>query len=131
MRRLGALALAVGLLPAASGGAACVAHWVGGDLHAQSPEHASSAHDAHAAHSAHMTPDHAAAEHGAPASPDAPPAHDTEAPCTALAACGVLAALESPTRPLPPDAPAVAVRSGQPLASPGPAPAPDVPPPRR
>jgi hypothetical protein len=162
MRRLGALALAVGLLPAASGGAACVAHWVGGDLHAQSAaqtsrvhathedatsghaahehathEDATSGHAAHE-HAAHMAPEHAAYAHGAHAngahadpSPDAPPAHDAEAPCTALAACGVLAAVESPARALSPNAPAVAVRSGEHLAPPGPAPAPDVPPPRR
>lgn len=136
MRRLFGLALAVGLLPAASGGAVCVAHWVGGELHAQSGIDASVADDAHATHSAHLAPqhaahEHAAHEHGAPASPGDPSSHETDAPCTALAACGALAAVESPGRPLPPVTPSFVVRTGQQLAPPGPASAPDVPPPRR
>jgi hypothetical protein len=125
MRRLFALVLAVGLLPAASGGAACVAHWVGGDLHAQSAGHA-----AHAEHAAHAPTAPTAAEHGGHG-PHAPPSHDTDAPCTALAACGVLAAVDTPTPALARVAPAAVVRSGVSLAPPGPAPAPDVPPPRR
>lgn len=152
MRRLFALALAVGLLPAASGGAACVAHWVGGDLHAQSAGHradepASHEHMAHAAYAPasheHMASDaHAPASHEhivhAPAEsehhqqgPHAPVSHDTEAPCTALASCGVLAAVDAPSPARTPTTPAAAVRSGVHLAPPGPAPAPDVPPPRR
>jgi hypothetical protein len=147
MRRLFALVLAVGLLPAASGGAACVAHWVGGDLHAQSAGHAAhegtshtqtsvepamhehAAHE-HVAHAAHAPTAPTAAEHGGHG-PHAPPSHDTDAPCTALAACGVLAAVDTPTPALARVAPAAVVRSGVSLAPPGPAPAPDVPPPRR
>jgi len=143
LRRACGLLLAIGLVPAASGGAVCLSHWgsaattssaAQADAHAaHAPAaHAPAAHEHHAALAhAHHAPDTAseAPASGAPAS-DAP-THDATAPCTALAACGVAAAPE-PTRQLAvPSLPHSNVRITEHALPRGPAHAPDVPPPRR
>jgi hypothetical protein len=126
LRRLVALLLAVGLLPAASGGSVCLSHW--GQV-ADAPDAVTTTggtDDAHAHHG------HA---HGQPSAPDdqsptGAPQTDAAPPCTALAACGVLVTVE-PTRPLAASTAvprAVAQRAH--AIPPGPASAPDVPPPR-
>jgi hypothetical protein len=141
LRRACGLLLAIGLVPAASGGAVCLSHWNGDAGRTAAPE--ASAHTAHAAHAPSAHDHHAPSAHeyhapdttsdaptsGAPAS-DAP-AHDAAAPCTALAACGVAAAPE-PTRQLAvPSLPHSNVRITEHALPRGPAHAPDVPPPRR
>jgi hypothetical protein len=131
LRRTCGLLLAIGLLPAAAGGAVCLEHQAGhraavptvdlpaddgpaGDPHAHQPHHA------------HQPPGHPGPEPSGHL-----PAHDGSAPCTALAACGGVAVLEPTRAPAATPAPR-AVLGGAGLALPtGPARTPDVPPPRR
>jgi hypothetical protein len=133
-----ALTLALGLVPAASGGALCLAHWFG----APAGEAAVAVHTLHAAHAAHGHSAHDHAAHGvtSDASTDASrphdgaldhaPSSDDAPPCSALAACGTAAAVEAPRlarAPVAPRAALLALADDRPAA---PAPAPDVPPPR-
>lgn len=143
LRRACGLLLAIGLLPAASGGAVCLEHWgsVGAmpahaDAHVHGAPGAPDAHAHHAhAHHAHAvaTPAHdTAAESPAERQADAPPpAHEDAAPCTALAACGTVVAIEQLRAIAAPRAPQAVVRIAAHALPRGPVHAPDVPPPRR
>jgi hypothetical protein len=126
MRRACGLLLAIGLVPAASGGALCLAHWTD-DFATSETAQTNGPHD----HAAHSHAAHAHAHHA----PDAPapdaPAHDDAAPCTALAACGVAAAPEAPRALAAPPLPHTAVHIAAHTLPRGPAYTPDVPPPRR
>lgn len=151
LRRACGLLLAIGLLPAASGGAVCFEHWgsvdampAHADAHVHGAHEASAAHAAHANHArdaqAHLAHGHdvdtpandAAAESPAERDTDAlPPAHEGTAPCTALAACGTAAAIEQPRAIPAPRPPHAVVRIAAHALPRGPVHAPDVPPPRR
>ena len=135
-----AVVLAAGLLPAASGGAACLAHWGTADAAAHEAHghvahhavvaqpievHAAAEHDVHAHHAPEPTADASAAGES-----DAPPASHDEPPCTALATCGALVTPERAVAPVRVAAAATA-RVLQSAERPvGPHAGPDVPPPR-
>lgn len=142
LRRACGLLLAVGLVPAASGGAVCLAHWTGHTT-ASPSAHEARAHEGHAldAHT-HHAPGHSHGERApmppsddiasaGPSDTDHAPAHDPTAPCTALAACGAAAAPESTGAITAAALPHAAVRIAAHTMPRGPAYTPDVPPPRR
>ncbi len=133
LRRLVALLLAVGLLPAASGGSVCLAHW-GLDASAAKHEHGGSVPEVQ--HVGHDAESQAHAHHGVtPPSSGTPdggsaPTNDQPAPCTALSACGVLVTVDATRPAATPAATPRAVAQRAHTIPPGPASAPEVPPPR-